>query len=241
MADYKTSLSTEALVRSYPLGAFLKTEGSLDYKWWEKKNEKLPILFGLIKPGLTVKTSGVVNTISPFLEFYPISILGFFVRQAWTNRNMTEIGDFDCSQVRCKASSLSRLSYGAKLALGYKKIFFVTKQKWTKIDLQDSHNKNFVDEVTTMVAYNTGDKVYENLIVLGYKVNDIYSAGLFKKDNFMDKTNQQTRMHLAFISRKTKTYTAFVGAGAFRTRAHRNNGTILMTVKWPLKKGFSLF
>lgn len=236
-----TSLTTEALVRSYPLGAFVKAEGTLDWKWWEKKDAKVPIMYGLLRPGLTLKTSAVVNTISPFLEFYPISILGFFVRQSWTNRNMTEIGDFDCNTVQCKADKIKRFTYGVKLALAYKKIFLVTKQKWTDISLEDAHSKDFADEITTMVALNTGDEVYESLVVLGYQLSDTYSIGLFKKDNFMKSRDQQTRMHLLFMGHKQKTYDAMLGVGSFRTRAHREVGTFLFNIKWPLKKGFALF
>ena len=70
-AHSKSSYTIETLVRSFPIGAFVKYTIGKSALFWGDKAHKRDITYGFIRPELEFRTSGLVNYAGARAYVYP--------------------------------------------------------------------------------------------------------------------------------------------------------------------------
>ncbi|MBK23130.1 MAG: hypothetical protein CME70_03915 [Halobacteriovorax sp.] len=223
----------DQLFRSFPTGFYIKANGGYSYKFWEGEKD---FAYGYLRPNLNLQTSAVVNVINPHLDFNPISFVNLFAGYSYTMRNISEISNFDCNQVICKAD-LNRKYYGARVALAYKNFLLLTGIKWTGVSLKDPTSQNFADEQSSTIASAGKDRLIQKTLLFGYQLNKKLLLGYLGQYNHMQNLKQKTKMHIA-LTRFTfsKNWELSAGPGLFQTRTDANNFTVLSLLTWKFKE-----
>lgn len=232
--DYKG----EALIRTYPSGAFAKGTVGKSFEMWRKKAS--PVTYGFARVSTNFQTSLFVNSLAAQVDVYPISILGLYGGYSYMSREYNELKAFNCDVVICRTSQLIRKYYGFRMALAYKDLFYMGDTKWSDVEAKDLKGQ-FGDEQTSLIGQSGGDNALQSTHVLGLNIKKNLAIGILAKFNQMDKTNQRSQMRILFGKYEWGKYSLLAGPGLFKTRAGKEIFTALATIKWTGSKGLLLF
>lgn len=235
MIDY----SADTLVRSFPLGGYVKGLFGKSFLLWKKKHPKIPIFYGFIRPSLGLKSSAIVNGAIAQIDIYPISILGLYTGKELVLRNTTKLDTFDCDTTLCNGQ-INRDYWGFRMAIGYKDFFFVSDYKQNVLEVKDS-TKMFADEITTLLGSPGRDVGSTHIMMLGHKINNKIQVGLLNMSNKMYHSKNKSQMSMAIVQFKRNKWSYTLGSGIFNTREDQNVFSILGLFQWKGKKGHLLF
>lgn len=223
----------EQLFRSFPTGFYLKANGGYSLKFWKSKSD---FLYGYVRPSLQVQTSAVVNVVNPHLDFNPISFVNLFAGYSYTNRNLSEISNFNCEDVICRGK-LKRKYYGSRIALTFKKFLLLTGVRWTRVHLQNPLlTKGFADELSSTIASPGNDLLTQKTLIFGYQFTEKLLVGYLGQFNHMRNLDQDSKMHI-LLNRYSiaKNWEISAGPGIFETRTGAKNLTVLSLLNWNFK------
>jgi hypothetical protein len=226
-------LSFEQLVRTFPTGLYLKSTAGYTQKFWQGDK---PFMYGYIRPAVSLQTSAVVNVAKAHIDFNPISFVNFTVGKAYTNRNISEISNFNCNEVICRGE-LSRAFYGVRTALSFKKVIFLAGVKWTRVYLKEPSLLGFADELSSLIASPGNDLLIQQTILLGYQLTPKLMLGYLGQYNRMKNTGLESKMHMALGQYSFKPKWKFsIGPGVFETRTGSKNLMFLSIIHWNFKQ-----
>lgn len=238
-ANIELNQKVEVLARSFPIGAFSKftVEGLLPL--WGKRDHPKDITYGFFGAQAEVRTSAVVNYLAGQIFVYPIPILGLFAGRESGLKEIEKIDTFDCTKAICQGK-MRRDFLGAKLALGYKDIFFMSENRWSNVYAMDD-SKYFVDEITTLLGSPGEDKTWVSLNILGMKLSPNTRAGLLYLQNKMQNNKSKSQMLNGFYEYSWGENSLISSTGIFETRENQRVGTLLFLYSWKTPSQLKLF
>lgn len=233
-ASASWDLSFEQLVRTFPTGLYLKSTAGFTQKFWQGDK---PFLYGYIRPAIALQTSAVVNAAKAHIDFNPISFINFSVGKSFTNRNISEISSFNCTEVICRAK-LNRTFYGARTALSFKGISLLAGVKWSRVHLKEASLLSFADELSSTIAAAGNDLLIQKTLLLGFQLNSKLFLAYLGQYNRMRNTDSKTKMHAALSQLKLgpRLKISF-GPAIFETRSESRNLSVLSILQWNFKEG----
>jgi len=233
--------STETLVRSFPIGGYVKATIGQGFKIWQKENSQMPNspLYGHIRPNAYFRTSGILNAAGGGIEFYPISFFALGASKEYVVRYTHKLDTFDCHTVHCDGR-ISKNIFNIKLGLAYKKVFLMQEFKFLHINMKN-RNGAFAEELSTLIAPTSNEKLYNSTFIAGYKSSSKYSIGILRVDNRMQKTHINSSMTLPFLRVTKQKWNAIMSTGIFHTRDDKDVWTVLALLQWKGQKGLLLF
>ena len=232
-SDYKI----EALAIPYPLGAYLKGEYGYSLPFWKGSD----IFYGFLRPSLSIKSSGKINTASGRLELYPISIVGGYIERSNSSRKSDELPTFDCGVVACENSNVERTSYGLRFAFKISRFYLMSDISRRSINLKGNPKKTIADEQTTLLAKQGGDRSLQILVSTGFNINQSTKMGILFKHSEMERLKNMTNLGILYSKFEFGDSSLLVGPGAFRDRNAHLHPTFLVIYNWVGSKGLLLF
>ena len=231
-------LSMESLVRSFPQAIYLKATGGYSIPLWEKR-EKSPVLYSFVRPMVSMRTSGIINAFDTRLEIYPISFLGIVAGRETVLREAKSLSTFDCTVIDCQGR-VTKDYIGARMALKYKSTFFMADMRTIALSF-NRPNRRFSDELSTLEAGPSKDRLVNVIGILGQEINDHYATALMHMENSMQNTSQKSSMTFLLMQKKAQTQTFLAGPGIFNTRTDSQVFSLLFLWNWKPEKGLLLF
>ena len=126
------------------------------------------------------------------------------------------------------------------MALKFKSTFFMADLR--TIALSFNHpNRRFSDELSTLEAGPSKDRLVNFIGILGQEINDQYATALMRMQNSMQNTSQKSSMTFLLLQRKAQAQTLLAGPGIFHTRADSQVFSFLFLWNWKPEKGLLLF
>ena len=231
--DYQTN----TLLRTQNIGLYTNAVVGKSHKIWENPSQKF--LYGFVRAGVTGQTSLVVNSLMPQLDFYPISILGFYVGKDFTHRDFN-VPHFDCiNEVTCKGW-MNREYVGSRMALAFKDLYFMSDYRIIKAHGQKV-DKPFAEERSSLIGHPDYDYLHRFDILTGYKLNDKYSVGYLLHHNVMRRLDNSSLMQMGFVRYQMNQWNLIFGNGTFRSRDDKTFYSSLLLLQWNGSRGLLLF
>ena len=232
--DYKA----ENLVRVFPTAFYIKGTAGYSIPFYGA-GEK--VLFGYIRPSLTLQSAAVVNMARAQIDFNPISILNFYYAKSYTIRNFENLSNFDCTNIICSAD-IKRDHYGFRVALKYRSFYYSGALNYNIGELDQATKEDWADELSSLV--NTGSRsiLVQQLHILGHELSKKLSLGYLGLYNKMNNNNQKSLMHIGFGKYIfNDEWTIIAGMGVFETRFQSKNLTAISLLTWASERGLPLF
>ncbi len=246
--------------RSYPVGAAAAFIGGYNIHLWtlngasadevvstgnadtpvdaaadsESKNWQI----GYLRPNLRLQSSGVVNSATMDLEFFPVKILGIAVGQNLSGRNLKP-ADFDCLDIHC-GGRLSRQYYRAQAALGFDKYFFLYKYRVEQIDSNYS-DRDFLEETSNLVGEKNGDRLSTQEFILGYTISDHWKSALISSHQKFKVTGHSNRFMYLGAGYSWQKWQVFAGAGQYQSTHQSQRMSAFASLTWTGAKSMGLF
>lgn len=240
-------LRYEAFARTNPIGAYARAEAGYSFGIWDAKNAKAP-LYGFVRPMVQFQTSGLINSVNTFLEFYPISFFGLYVGKSFMRRDLSKLDNFDCDDPRlsCKSNNIQRNIWGLKFALKFGNIFMMNRLQWHTTNVKDKASASFADEQGTLIGTGSKDKLFQFVQVAGYDFNPKHGVGYLYKRNFLANARQDSTMAVGLYKRAWKdkddrNYTLMGGPGLFHTRQGTDHLMGMVVLQVRAKAGWTVF
>lgn len=240
-------LRYEGFVRTNPIGAYARAEAGYSFGLWDANHPKAP-LYGFVRPMVQFQTSGLINSANAFLEFYPISFLGFYVGKSFMRRDLKKLDNYDCDDtpITCKSSDITRNIWGAKFALKLGSFFILNRFQWHTTNIGNNINAGFADEQGTLIGTGSKDKLFQFIQVAGYDVTEKYGFGYLYKRNLMENARQDSSMAVGLYKRawkdkKGRSYTLMTGPGIFHTRQGTDHAMAIAILQVRDKAGWTVF
>lgn len=231
-----TDYSSQSVIRTFPVGFFTSGTFGESKKIWGNENEK--IKYGFLRASTTLQSSVVVNSAMAQVDFYPISFIGFYAGKDYTYRDF-DVFTFDCTKIQCRGS-LDRNYVGSRMVLGYKNIFAMGEFRSISESVKNS-DKLFADERATLIGGAGHDTLHRYDFVLGYKLNEQYTAGFLMHRNSMQKYENRSHMNQLFTRYQAPTWNLLFSGGTFKSRNDQLFYSTLLMFQWTGSKGLLLF
>lgn len=230
--------SAQFLGRTYPLGGiFAGTLGYNTLLWGDPKQSIWQ--YGYLRPNVTVATVGIVNRFQADLDFFPVSILGFRVGQAWSHRLLRTQSVYDCTLYECLAL-VSRQYIEAQLTLGMGQFFVVQTARWTHLS-HSSGSGIFADDTHVLPAISAGDHSAQYVTIAGYKIDPSWRAGVYLMHSRVFGTSTLHNHVMGFGQWVTGQWSFLAGLGATHSSLNPLGFSAVGVVTWTGVKSLSLF
>lgn len=225
--------------RAYPIGGTFNLEGGYGFPVWgaSAHKEGSPV-YGYIRPGYQATTAITYNSGEVFVDLFPISLFGFRLGQEWVT-NSKDYADYDCERLNCKGD-FQKQFVEARLALGYRDVFFATRLRRTDLSSNDQ-TKNFPEEVMGLEAYQDGDQIEIITTALGVKLHPDWALLALNVYGQMDRLKGISRMTTINLSYRWDLYRILVGVGEFNSPLATRELTGLLIFSWTPNKRIGHF
>lgn len=180
--------------------------------WGEKKNSK-DFKYGLIRPSLGARTSGVINTIQGKIEFFPISILGFSAGRQFTHSNY-DFTFFNCEVVVCQGEFV-RNFVETKMVLGYAGWVVVGSYKVDTLR-SPSNNRPMADWRNVIVGEPGEEVQIDKRLIVGKQFSNKLVGVLIENAQFQGSGERKESFAAIYQERRNDT-NYLIGAGAMHT------------------------
>ena len=232
--------SAETLFRHYPLAVFLKGQVGYGVKIWDKSGPQKEFLYGYTRAALMAQTSGTLQSYNLEFHLAPISIFDLYVGTGSVIRMSNSLPTFDCDQVVCKDSNLSRQYIGVRNAMAFGPYYLMNDWRMTYQD-PSKNDRVFADELSSLLGSAGRDILTQDTALIGYKFDPEYSVGVLNQYNVMKNFANSTNMAVLFARREWKEWSALLGPGMHHDRNNHTHPTFLFNLKWTGNKGVTLF
>lgn len=234
-SDYQVG----GVFRSFPIGGLAHANAGASMKIWGDENAKP--FYGFLRGSGTFRSSGIINSASAELEFFPISFLGITSQLEKSYRNPFALDTFDCDIVHCQGNLL-RKTVGVKGAITVKGYFTLFNLTTTLQEIDKTANdKIFADEMSTLEGSAGKDRRNSLSIVLGKDINDSTKLGVVLIKHSMTGTSQNSLFRIGIIQKTISKIDWTLGIGSFRTRYDQNVLSGVIQMKYFPEKGLQLF
>lgn len=231
--DYQTN----TVLRSQNVGFFTNAVVGKSHELW--RNPKANFTYGFVRAAATAQTSFLVNSIMPQLDFYPISILGFYLGKDLTRRDLN-IPNFDCiNEVTCKGW-MNREFVGGRTALAFKDLYLMSEYRISKAHGQKA-NRPFAEERSSLIGHADYDYLHRFDLVAGLKLDEQYSVGYLLHRNEMQRFDNSTLMQMGFVRSQLNQWNILIGNGTFRSRDDKTFYSALLMLQWNGSRGLLIF
>lgn len=195
------------------LGAELYADSGYNFVFWGKKDEPKDVLYGLIRPSVSLGTSGVINSAKGELEFFPISILGFAVGRQYLNSNF-EFPFLECQEVTCTGEFI-RNYVETKMVLGFKGWIVMGGYK---VDTLRSPNKTEpMADWRNVIVGEPGEEVQiEKKLLVGKVFSNKMLGVLIENVQFLGSRERKESFAAVYQVRPKET-SYMIGAGGFHS------------------------
>ncbi|MBI2522236.1 MAG: hypothetical protein HYV97_17585 [Bdellovibrio sp.] len=234
----QVDMGIESLIRSFPQAVYLKATGGYSASLWEKR-DKSPVLYGFVRPMASVRTSGIINAFDGRLEIYPISFFGIVGGRETVLRQAKSLDTFDCASIDCQGR-VYKDYFGGRMALKFKSTFLMADMRTMALSFNHS-NRRFSEELSTLEAGPSKDRLVNFIGIVGQEINDQYAAALLHMENSMQNTSQKSSMTFLLMQKKLQSQTFLTGPGLFKTRTDSQIFSLLFLWNWKPEKGLVLF
>lgn len=233
----KTDYQTNTLLRTQNVGFYTNAIVGRSRELW--RNDKANFLYGFVRAGATAQTSFLVNSIMPQLDFYPISILGFYIGKDITRRDLN-VPNFDCiNEVTCKGW-MDREFVGSRMALAFKDFYLMSEYRLSRANGQKA-NRRFAEERSSLIGHADHDYLHRKDLILGFKLTDQYSIGYLGHHNHMQLFKNSSFMQMGFVRYQQGDWNFLFGNGTFRSRDDKTFYSSLFIMQWNGSKGMLIF
>jgi len=220
--------SCGAGIRTLPFGS--SAFGSLGYGkiFWGEKEGADSYKYGYFRPGVRVQSSGLTNRAEAFLDFYPISFLGFSVGH-YEGVRFTDTRTVNCVTAECRGligSSFVR----SKFLAGYARFFFMAGAELHF--LRSSSAKPFSEETSSLVGQTGGDKLFSYDLSLGLSLRDNLRAGLLHQGQRMINSGSANDLEALFFQWSRGALSIVPGAGLYHSTTAARSPTFFLALRW---------
>lgn len=225
--------SADLIGRSTPVGLSLEGTAGYGVPLWGDSKDGNPF-YGYLRPFANVALSSVAA--SKFaLEFYPVSFVGFTVGRSYRYRTL------DFSGINCEASACKgwlNSTYVRARVIGKFQNFFgsLVFEKYD-FDHRDDLQGPIIEEINAVNLAPRHDEGCGSSVVVGYSLDDEWSAGL-RADSFKTRKWENTsEMQVVFVRSIRREWTYIVGLGRFASSQFGVAPEVVAAVNWTgLKK-----
>ena len=204
-------------LRSTPsVGGEVEIEAGYNQLLWGQGpgNSGSNVLYGLLRPSLTLASSGVINSAKARLEFFPVSFVGLAAGHEQVQSDFDGFTYFDCEQMRCKGE-ISRNFLQANLGLAIGPLVMLAFLEDSRNSYSEGKDPNqSPGEFRYIVLANPkSDRHHRTQYALGWKTELGTFAGMSDYIYF-EKSKQYSKMNLLVLSAKfSQNYDWMFGAG----------------------------
>lgn len=241
--------------QTYPLGGLITGQAGYGVKLWEgvppensgaatdnsgAATDNVPQWkYGYLRPTIELQTAGTVNRAAAGLEIFPISILGISGGYGLSQRALSYVQDFDCSQVMCN-ETLSYTYLQANLMGGYQDVIFSVMGRYEKFTASESL-KPFYEEMSYLIAQPDHDDLRTLDVFAGYKLSDRWTTGVRGiYQEFVLSQNNSSSMFA--VGRYTEGFwQGTLGLGQFKSSHQDSRFSAILSVSYIGIKGIGLF
>lgn len=220
--------SADLIARSTPVG--LSLEGTTGYgvPLWGDATSGQPF-YGYLRPSVNLAVSSVAAT-KLALDFYPVSFVGFTVGRSYRYRTLNFSG-VDCENANCKGWLNS--TYARARILGrWKGLFGSAVFEKYDYDHRDDLQEPVLEEINAVNLAPRDDEGFGQSFVLGYTIDDEWSAGV-RADSFKTrKWENSSEMQVAFVRSIRREWTYVVGLGRFASSQFGVAPEVIAAVNW---------
>lgn len=234
-----TDLNVGTQLRTYPaLG--IEAYSNLGYSKliWGEVNKEKPF-YGFIRGAIDAATSVVVNSITPRLEFYPISFINFSFGKQFLNSSYDKFSFYNCKETRCKGDLFKEFIEG-KMALGYKGVILLGTVR-TSYNKYSKGNGEPVGEFRYATrVHNPKDYEYFSQYGALYKTN-LGMIGFISEYSHYAISHQSYKSTFAVFSPKKGNETYAYGLGHFESSEVKRGIIAVFKYNFELKESPKLF
>jgi hypothetical protein len=227
--------------QTYPLGGIITAQAGYGVKLWEGSapEEGPQWKYGYLRPAIELQTAGTVNRASAGLEIYPISILGIRGGYGLSQRTLSYVQDFDCSEVMCD-ETLNYDYLQANLMGGYQSFILSVMGKYEKFTASDS-SKPFYEEMSYLVGQAGHDDLRTLDVFAGYKLSERWTSGVRAiYQEFVFSQNNSSSM-FAVGSYTEGFWNGMLALGQYKSSHQDSRFSAILSISYNGIKGIGLF
>lgn len=162
--------SISASLRSVPFGGTVAFNLGLEKKLTYSSQED-SLLNGFVRAGARVETAIAYNSISPFLDFYPVSFVRFRISHEKIS-NSTKYRAYDCDRWSC-IGDREKNSLEARFALAAKDLFLIFDGSTTKAHNLQQLDKDYIDpSLGSFLTSREDESILGFRTIAGYKYSE---------------------------------------------------------------------
>jgi hypothetical protein len=227
--------------QTYPLGGIITAQAGYGVKLWEAgpPAEGPQWKYGYLRPAIELQTAGTVNRASAGLEIFPISILGIRGGYGVSQRTLSYVQDFDCSEVMCD-ETLNYDYLQANLLGGYKSFILSVMGKYEKFTASESV-KPFYEEMSYLVGQADHDDLRTLDVFAGFQLSDRWTSGVRGiYQEFVFSQNNSSSMFA--VGRYTEGFwQGTLALGQYKSSHQDSRFSAILSVSYNGIKGIGLF
>ena len=195
------------------LGAEVYADSGYNLKIWGEKKEPKDVLYGLIRPSVSVSSSGVINSAKAEIEVYPISFIGFAAGRQIIHSNY-DFPFFDCKTVQCQGEFM-RNYVESKMVLGYKG--FIALGNYRVDTLRSPNNDEPMADWRHVIIGEGGEEVQiEKKLLIG-KFFGANLAGVLAENIQFQGSRERKESYAAVYQVRRNDTQYMLGAGIFHS------------------------
>jgi len=172
------------------------------------------LLKGSLESSVNIFTAGVVNTVEPSLQFFPVSVFGLGFGGYW-NQSFTNSLDIKaCGEsIQCKGL-VQWLYVNATVQAKIQRFMFRTLFKHGRLTQRDT-SKPFFESSTVLVAPKEGSLFQSLNAVAAYEIDPMWQTGLYYLEARVLADHSRSEMGLLFVKYSPGQWEYFLGLGYF--------------------------
>lgn len=194
-------------LRTKPLQYNGVLTGAYDGHLWGEV-DKTKGMYGFYRVGAKL---GGSPTAALFLQFAPIAPVVFEIQKSSTYR-FVKTGTTDCDKYEC-LKKIDRADYSVRIGGAFKNFMLMSKFTIRDIETEEGTKPVYLEWEAFHVSPGHYYRAFENLTMLGYKIDDIQSAGLMYIGGELTNTSAHFYSGYGYYNRKLEwaTLTAALG------------------------------
>lgn len=237
------SISSQAFIErqfsvlgiTHPQGISLGASLAYNYELWRDSEENF-WKYGFIRPKLSFDSSIMVNTFSGEVQVYPISLLGFAVGTAYTDRQTKKLKEFDCDQVDCQGT-ISRFYIKSSVLLGYQR--FKMAYFFQRDFINTSHSDKSMAELNTFLLIKSGTSTLDRqTLFMGFDIGNNKDLGVLYLTGTVDQA-RSVNQYLIMQHRRGQ-WKGTAGLGTFESDYVHRDFSAIVKVSWSMDPSLSL-
>lgn len=200
-------------LRTKPLSYNGVLTGAYDGLLWGTV-DKTKGMYGFYRAGIR---AGGNPTAALFLQVAPVAPVVFEIQKGSTYR-FIKTGATDCDRYEC-LKKIDRTDYSLRLGGAFKNFVFMSKFMIRELETEDGTKPLFLEHETFHVTPGHYYRYFENISMLGYKIDDLQTAGIMYMGGELTNTSAHFYSGYGYYSRKLEWANLTAALGYFENSA----------------------